>query len=146
MFTKLEQHSQIKIEEAHGHSTQKYFQGLHEAHGNAVLHIIQWHNGLKCSRKVGMPFRTTSIQDNPTWRTTQFNFLLLRWMSWWTACELAAEVGVWHKTVLHILHDILGCRKFSACWIPREISGLKQWHCNAVAQALLDRYQREGDN
>ena len=25
----------------------------------------------------------------------------------WTVCELAVEVGVCHKTVLHILHNIL---------------------------------------
>ena len=28
----------------------------------------------------------------------------------WTALELTAEVGVCHKTVLHILYDILGYR------------------------------------
>ena len=32
----------------------------------------------------------------------------------WTAHELAAEVGVCHKTVLHILHDILGYHKLAA--------------------------------
>ena len=60
--------------------------------------------------------------------------------------ELAAEVGVCHKTVLLILHDILGYRKLAARWIPHEISKVQQWHHFAVAQALLDRYQREGDD
>ena len=32
-------------------------------------HIAQWHNGLKCTGKAGMPVRTTSLQDDPTWRT-----------------------------------------------------------------------------
>ena len=40
----------------------------------------------------------------------------------WTASELAAEVGVCHKIMLHILHDILGYRKLAARWIPHEIS------------------------
>ena len=35
----------------------------------------------------------------------------------WTARELAAEVGVCHKTVLNILYDILGYRKLAARWI-----------------------------
>ena len=30
--------------------------------------------------------------------------------------------------------------------IPHEISEVQQWHCCAVAQALLDRYLREGDD
>ena len=62
----------------------------------------------------------------------------------WTACELMAEVGVRHKTVLYILHDILCYRKPAALWIPHEISEVQQWHL--YAQALLDRYQREGDD
>ena len=60
-----------------------------------------------------------------------------------TAPELAAEIGVCHKTVLHILH-ILGYRKLPARWIPHEISEVQQWHC--YAQALLVRYQREGED
>ena len=64
----------------------------------------------------------------------------------WTARELAAEIGVCHKTELHILHDILGYRKLAARWIPHEIFKVQQWHLYADAQALLDRYQREGDN
>ena len=56
------------------------------------------------------------------------------------------EVGVYYKTVLHILHGILGYRKLAARWIPHEISEVQHWHRYAVAQALLDRrYQREGD-
>ena len=64
----------------------------------------------------------------------------------WTALELAAEVGVCHKTVLHILHDSLGYHKLRARWIPHEISEVKQWHRYAAAQVLLDRYWREGDD
>ena len=40
----------------------------------------------------------------------------------WTARELAAEVGICHKTVLHILHGILGYRKIAAHWVPHTPS------------------------
>ena len=40
----------------------------------------------------------------------------------WTLRELVAEVGECHRNVLHILHDILGYRKFPARWIPHKIS------------------------
>ena len=63
----------------------------------------------------------------------------------WTACELAAEVGVCHKTVPYVLHDIMGYCKLAAHWIPYEISEVQQWYCYAVIQALLDRYQRKDD-
>ena len=64
----------------------------------------------------------------------------------WTARELAAEVGVYHKTVLHILHDILGYRKIAAHWVPHTLSEVQQWQRYAIAQDLLNRYQREGDD
>ena len=39
-------------------------------------HIAQWYDELKRSKKAELPFRTTSVQDIPTWRTTKFNSLL----------------------------------------------------------------------
>ena len=48
----------------------------------------------------------------------------------WTVRELAAEVGVCHKTVLHIL----GYSKVATRWIPHEISEVQKWHRYAVAQ------------
>ena len=48
--------------------------------------------------------------------------------------------------MLHILYDNLGSRKLAARWIPHGISEVQQWHHYAVAQALLYRYQREGDD
>ena len=89
-------------------------------------HIAKWHDG-----KAGMPFRTTSIQDDPTWRTTQFNSLLSCWMLIArNSHELAAEVLVCHRTVLHIL----GYRKLAAYWIPHEISDVQKWHHYAVVR------------
>ena len=48
--------------------------------------------------------------------------------------------------MLHTLIDILGYSKLAERWLPHEISEGQQWHSYAVAQALFDRYQREGDD
>ena len=80
MRTRLEQRSWIKIEVARARSAQECFQRLHEACGDAALPCAYWHDELKRSGRAGMPFRTTSVQDDPTWRTTQFNSLLPCWM------------------------------------------------------------------
>jgi hypothetical protein len=44
----------------------------------------------------------------------------------WAARELAAEV-ICHKTMLHILHDILGYRKIAARWVPHTMSEVQKW-------------------
>ena len=99
-------------------SIQKCFQGLREACDDALL-----------------PYRTVprfregrdTVQDNlRTGRlhmdnnTVQLPASLLNVARLWTARELEAEVevGLFHKTVLHIL----GYRKLSALWKPHEIS------------------------
>ena len=76
--------------------------------------------------------------------TVQFPASLLGADRRWTERELATEVGVYHKTVLHILPNILGYRKLAVRWITHKISEVQQWHRYAVAQALLDRYRGEG--
>jgi hypothetical protein len=75
--------------------------------------------------------------------TIQLLASLLHVVHRWAAWELAAEVGVCHKTVLHILHDILGYRKIAARWVPHTMSEVQQWQryathilcdCEAVAE------------
>ena len=63
----------------------------------------------------------------------------------WTSRELAVEVGLCHKTVLHILHDILRYRKIAARWVPYDLTEVQQWHHYFLAQVLLDWYHRDGD-
>ena len=63
-----------------------------------------------------------------------------RWTATWVS---SGSCGVCHKSVLHILYDILDYHKLAACWITHEISKVQQLHCCAVTQALLDRYQRK---
>ena len=63
------------------------------------------------------PYRTTPVENN----TVQLLISLLNADRRWTARESAAEVGVCHKTVLHILHVILGYWKLAGRWkFPRS--------------------------
>ena len=83
MCTKLEKRSWIKTEVAQGRSRQECFQGLREACGDAaLLYRIVAHDVLTRSEKAGMPFRTTSVQDDQAWRTstvlTRYESMCLR--------------------------------------------------------------------
>jgi len=147
MFTKQDQRSWKKIEVARGRSAQICFQGLREACGKAALPyrtVARWvklfregRDSIQDSRRSGRPH-----VDN---HTIQLLASLLDVERRWTAPELAAEVGLCHKTVLHILHDILGYRKIAEHWGPHKLSEVQQWQRYAIAQDLLNRYQREGD-
>ena len=99
-------------------------------------------NSIQDSRRSGRPH-----VDN---HTVELLASLLDVECRWTARELAAEVGVCHKTVLHILHDILGYRKIAAHWVPHTLSEVQKWQkwqkWYSIAQDLLNRYQREGDD
>ncbi|PNF29374.1 hypothetical protein B7P43_G07838, partial [Cryptotermes secundus] len=78
-----------------------------------------------------------AIQDNRrSGRPHQFLASSLDVDSRWAVRELAAEVGVCHKTVLHILHNILGYRKIAARWIPHTMSEVQQLQRYAIAQDL----------
>ena len=113
IFTNLEQCSWTKMKVAQGHSTQGCFHWLCEACGDAAL------PNRTVVRRVKVFWEARdAIQDNLcTWRphvensTIQLLASLLDADRRWTVCELIAEVGVCHKSVLHILHDILSYRK-----------------------------------
>ena len=96
--------------------TKNFFRDCVKYVAMRLCHIALWHDGLKGSEKTGMPFRTTSIQDDPHVENNTIQLLasLLN--------DDHAGVGVCHKTVLHILHDILGYCKLALHWIPNEIS------------------------
>ena len=96
-------------------STQECFQELREACSHAALPYHTVAHWVKVDRE-----DRNAIQDNLcTGRphvennTVQLHASLLDADRRWTARELVAEVWVFHKTVLHILHDILRYRKFS---------------------------------
>ena len=106
-----------------GRSTQAYIKGLREAYGDTVLPYRTVPRMVKAFREgrdvVQDNLRTgrPHVENN----TVQFLTSLLEDGRRWTARELAAEVGVCHRTVLHILHDNLGCCKLAALWIPHKI-------------------------
>ncbi|PNF41423.1 hypothetical protein B7P43_G14125 [Cryptotermes secundus] len=145
---KQEQRSWIKIEVARGRSAQNCYQGLREACGDTALPyrtvarlvklFREGRYAIQDSRRSGRPHVDSHI--------IQLLASLLDVDRRWAARELAAEVGVCHKTVLHILHDILGYCKIAARWVPHTMSEVQQWQRCAIAQDLLDRYQREGDD
>ena len=146
MFTKLEQRFWTKIEVARCRCTQEYFQGLREACDDAVLPyrtVARWVKTIREGRdavqdnlRTGLPYVENNI--------VQLLASLLDADRRLTAIKLTVEDGVCRTTVFHILH-ILGYRKLTARWIPHQIFEVQQCHCYVVAQALLDRYQREGD-
>ena len=90
-------------------------------------YIAQWHDELKRSGE-GMgavPDNLRTEQPHVQKNTVQLLASLLHADRWWTARQLAAVVGVCHKTVLHILHDILSYRKFAAHWIRPDITTMQ---------------------
>ncbi|KAJ4433614.1 hypothetical protein ANN_15924 [Periplaneta americana] len=102
----------------------KSFNGLREACADAALTyrtVARWVEAFREGRDAVQDNLRTGrprVEDN----TVQLLASLLDADRRWTARELAAEVGVCHKTVLHILQDILGYRKITGRWIPHEIS------------------------
>ena len=148
MFTKLEKHSWIKIEAARDRSTQVCFQGLRESCGDGALpyrtvaRLVQAFLEGRDTVQHSLSSGQLLVENN----TLQLLASLLDADRRWTARELAAEVREFHKTLLYILHGFWTYRKVSARWILHEISEVQQWHRYAVAQTLLDRWQREGDD
>ena len=97
LFTKLEGRSWITIE------------------ASRVKAFREGRDAVQDNLRTGRP----QVENN----TVEFLASLLEADRQWTA----TEIGVSHKTVLHILHDILGYPKFAARWISQ------QWCNNGTA-------------
>ena len=127
-FTKLEQCSWIKIEVIRSRSTQECFQALREAYGNTALPyciVAQYVKMFREGREAVRDNIHTGRRHEKT-NTVQLLVSLSDADRRWTERELAAEVGVCHKIVFQILHDILGYRKLAVRSIPHEISEVKE--------------------
>jgi hypothetical protein len=116
MFMKQQQRSWIH-EAARGRSVQNCNQGLRETCGNPALsyHTVAWWVKLfregRDNRRSGWPHVVNHTLSS----------LLLCWMTVeGAALGLAAEEGICHNTVLHILPDILGCHKIAARWVSLQ--------------------------
>ena len=103
--------------------------------------------GLKRSRKARMPFRKPLYLTTPRGKNTvQLLATLLDADCRWTVHELAAEVGVCHKTVCHILHDILGyLQTFSTLDTQWKLWGATMAPLCSHTE-LVDWYQRKGND
>ena len=95
------------------------------SHSGTMGEIVPWREGFHS----GQPsFRTTPCWQPHNWAPCFFAGC--RTSMDCKGVTVAAEVGVCHKTVLHILHDILGYRKIAAHWVPHTLSEVQQWQVN----------------
>ena len=109
------------------HTTQECFQELHKACGDAAFPYRSVARCVKAFRQ-----GRDAVKDNLRKghnhvgsNTVQLLAHMLDAEHQWTARELEAEIGVCHKTVIHILRDILGYRKLAVRCIPHEISEMQ---------------------
>ena len=59
--------------------------------------------------------------------------------------EMVSELEISHGSAHHIIHNVLGFRKVSARWVPRQLTPeLKEWRVDACEE-LLRHYETEGD-
>ena len=59
--------------------------------------------------------------------------------------EIAQALGISHGSVLTILHDLLGMRKLTACWVPKSLSDEQMATRASVCSALLKRFRSKDD-
>ena len=59
--------------------------------------------------------------------------------------EIAQELGILLGSVSTILHDCLGMRKLTACWVPKSLSDEQMAARASVCSALLKRFRSKDD-
>ena len=59
--------------------------------------------------------------------------------------EIAQALGISHGSVSTILHDRLGMRKLTACWVPKSLSDEQMATRVSVCSALLKRFRSKDD-
>ena len=59
--------------------------------------------------------------------------------------EIAQALGISHGNVSTILHDRLGMRKLTACWVPKSLSDEQMAARASVYSALLERFRSKDD-
>ena len=127
------------MEVAQDGCTQECFQG--EACDDAVLPYCTVAWWVKAFWEGRDAIKTISVQDDPMWRTTQFNSLL--------PCSMLIADGLrvsWQQKSEYVTKL---CSTFCmAFWFTTNLQCIgypvkflvQQWHCYAVAQALLDQW------
>ena len=59
--------------------------------------------------------------------------------------EIAQALGILHGSVSVILHDRLGMRKLTACWVSKSLSDEQMSTRASVCSALLKRFRSKDD-
>ena len=59
--------------------------------------------------------------------------------------EIAQALGISHGNISTILHDHLGMRKLTACWVPKSLSDKQMANRASVCSALLKRFRSKYD-
>ena len=59
--------------------------------------------------------------------------------------EIAQALGISHGSVSTILHDRLGMRKLTACWVPKSLSDEQMATRASVCSALLKCFRSKDD-
>ena len=59
--------------------------------------------------------------------------------------EIAQALGISHGSVSTILHDRLGMRKLTACWVPKSLSDEQIATRASVCNVLLKRFRSKDD-
>ena len=62
-----------------------------------------------------------------------------------TVDELAQSLLISHGSAQEIIHEILGYRKVSARWVPRQLTEQHKRRRVEICQTLLTRYNNEGE-
>ena len=59
--------------------------------------------------------------------------------------EIAQALGISHGSISTILHDCLGMRKLTACWVPKSFSDEKMATRASVCSAFLKGFRSKDD-
>ena len=59
--------------------------------------------------------------------------------------EIAQALGISHGSVSTILHDCLGMRKLTACWVPKSLSDEQMATRASVCSPILKRFRSKDD-
>ena len=94
---------------------------------------------MKHAEGAGRPSTFTS--EEKTQQAQQMRLANLRI----TIDELAQSLQISHGSAQEIIHEILGYRKVSARWAPRQLTEEHKRRRVEICQTLLNRYNNEGD-
>ena len=59
--------------------------------------------------------------------------------------EIAQALGISHGSISTILHDRLGMRKLTACWVPKSLNDEQMETRASVCTTLLKRFRSKDD-